>query len=70
MNHRRSARRKNFRILLVALSCLLVAVAANFVSTVYRMSFGGGLLFVLTVGVLILCVVGGLRGKRAVEDEK
>ena len=62
--------KRNKRILLVALSCLLVAVAANFVSTVYRMSFGGGLLFVLTVGVLILCVVGGLRGKQVVEDEK
>ena len=70
MINKKAVRRKNRRILLIALSVLGLAVAANLVAVGYGVSFGAGLLFVITVGLLTLCVIGGARREEVTDNEK
>ena len=70
MVNKKAVRRKNKKILLFALSVLGLAVAANLVAVGYGVSFGAGLLFVIIVGLLTLCVIGGAHQKEVAGDEK
>ncbi len=70
MVNRKAVRRKNKRILLIALTVLGLTVAANLVAVGYGVSFGAGLLFVITVGLLTLCVIGGAHREEVAGDEK
>lgn len=70
MVNKKAVRRKNKKILLIALSVLGLAVAANLVAVGYGVSFGAGLLFVIIVGLLTLCVIGGAHRKEVAGDEK
>lgn len=70
MVNKKAVRRKNKKILLIALSVLGLAVAANLVAVGYGVSFGTGLLLVITVGLLTLCVIGGVRRKEVAYNEK
>lgn len=70
MVNKKAVRRKNKKILLIALSVLGLAVAANLVAVGYGVSFGARLLLVITVGLLTLCVIGGVRRKEVAYNEK
>ena len=70
MVNKKAVRRKNKKILLIALSVLGLAVAANLVAVGYGVSLVAGLLLVITVGLLTLCVIGGVRRKEVAYNEK